>query len=108
MHTFWAATVGFFCTFFSTFSPGAIGSYIGSPAPDGLGLDKHQKSLAGNLAVTGTILMRVGAGSLCDTWGARKAFVFLLMLGVPGMILMTVAPNYPMFVIARVLIGLSP
>ena len=107
MHTFWAATFGFFCTFFSCFAPGAIGSYIGRPAPDGLGLNKFEKSTAGNLAVTGTILMRVVSGSLCDVWGARKTFVVLLMLGVPGMILMMIAQNYAMFLIARMLIGLS-
>merc|ERR1719230_1321721 len=51
--------------------------------------------------------MRVISGSLCDTWGARKTFMFLLMLGVPGMILMIFAQNYAMFLIARMLIGLS-
>ena len=107
MHTFWAATFGFFCTFFSCFAPGAIGSYIGRAPPDGLGLDKFEKSTAGNLAVTGTILMRLVSGSLCDTWGARKTFMFLLMLGVPGMILMIFAQNYAMFLLARILIGLS-
>jgi len=107
MHTFWAATFGFFCTFFSCFAPGAIGSYIGRPAPEGLGLTKDQKSTAGNMAVTGTILMRLVSGPMCDTIGARKTFICLLMLGVPGMILMMFAQNYTAFLLARIMIGLS-
>jgi len=88
MRTFWAATIGFFCTFFSCFAPGAIGSYIRRAPPEGLGLEREQLVLAGNLAVTGTILMRVISGPMCDKIGARKTFIFLLMLGVPGMIML--------------------
>ena len=107
MRTFWAATVGFFCTFFSCFAPSAIGSYIKRPAPDGLGLTKLELSDAGNFAVTGTILMRVISGPMCDKFGARKTFIFLLMIGVPGMIMMIAAQNAAMYILARVVIGLS-
>jgi len=107
MRTFWAATVGFFCTFFSTFSPGAIGSYIKRPPPEGIGLDAEEISLAGNLAVTGTILMRLACGPMCDKFGARKTFIILLMLGVPGMVMIMAAQSYTTFVLARILIGLS-
>merc|ERR1719408_1029531 len=64
-------------------------------------------SLAGNLAVTGTILMRVAAGSMCDVWGARKSFVFLLLIGIPGMIIFALAQNAVAFTIGRIIIGLS-
>ena len=107
MRTFWAATIGFFCTFFSCFAPGAIGSYIRRAPPEGLGLEREQLVLAGNLAVTGTILMRVISGPMCDKIGARKTFIFLLMLGVPGMIMMMAASSPEMFIMARLLIGLS-
>jgi len=107
MTTFWAATVGFFCTFFSTFSPSAIGSFIKKPAPDGLGMDKVQLSTAGNFAVTGTILMRVLAGPMCDKIGARKTFICLLLLGVPGMVMIMSAQSYEIYLLARILIGLS-
>ena len=36
---FWSATIGFFCTFFSCFAPGALGIYYKKPpAQGGLGL----------------------------------------------------------------------
>ena len=107
MYTFWAATAGFFCTFFSCFAPSAIGSKIKKAPPEGLGLGKFELSTAGNCAVTGTILMRVLAGPLCDKFGARKTFVMLLLVGVPGMALMMVAQSYPVYLTARMLIGLS-
>ena len=92
MRTFWAATIGFFCTFFSCFAPGALGLYYKRPLEDGgLALKGPQLKLAGNLAVTGTILMRVGAGTLCDQFGARMTFIFLLLIGIPGMFMFAFA-----------------
>jgi len=71
MHTFWAATIGFFCTFFSCFAPGALGVYYKRPVVDGgLGLDKETLSNAGAFAVTGTILMRI-LPARCATSSAR-------------------------------------
>ena len=35
MRTFWAATIGFFCTFFSCFAPGALGIYYKKPPSAG-------------------------------------------------------------------------
>ena len=53
MRTFWAATVGFFCTFFSCFAPGALGVYYKRPKSDGgLALDGETLSNAGAFAVT--------------------------------------------------------
>ena len=52
MRTFWAATIGFFCTFFSCFAPGALGIYYKkSPADGGIGLVKKELMTAGDLAV---------------------------------------------------------
>ena len=108
MRTFWAATIGFFCTFFSCFAPGALGAYYKKPVADGgLGLVKSELALAGNLAVTGTILMRVAAGPMCDTWGARKTFIMLLLIGIPGMIIFAFSQGAASFIIGRILIGLS-
>jgi nitrate/nitrite transporter NarK len=108
MRTFWAATVGFFCTFFSCFAPGALGAYYKRPIADGgLALTKPQLGLAGNLAVTGTILMRVGAGPMCDVLGARKTFIALLLIGIPGMIIFAFSQGAFTFTLGRVLIGLS-
>merc|ERR1719240_443225 len=52
MRTFWSATIGFFCTFFSCFAPGALGAFYGLPVSEGgLGLDVETKSNAGAYAV---------------------------------------------------------
>ena len=108
MRTFWAATIGFFCTFFSCFAPGALGAYYKKPPSEGgLGLVKAELGLAGNLAVTGTILMRVAAGPMCDTWGARKTFIMRLLLGIPGMIIFAFSQSALAFTLGRILIGLS-
>ena len=108
MRTFWAATIGFFCTFFSCFAPGALGIYYKRPIDKGgLALKGPQLKLAGNLAVTGTILMRVGAGTLCDQFGARMTFIFLLLIGIPGMFMFAFAQGYALFLLGRIIIGLS-
>jgi nitrate/nitrite transporter NarK len=108
MRTFWAATIGFFCTFFSCFAPAALGAYYKRPpSKGGLGLSREELSLAGNLAVTGTILMRVAAGPMCDVWGARKTFIMLLLLGLPGMVVFAFSQGAAAFIIGRILIGLS-
>ena len=52
---FWAATFGFFTTFFSCFAPGALGAYYKRPvAQGGLGLSQETLSDGGAFAVTGT------------------------------------------------------
>merc|ERR1719502_2570478 len=108
IHTFWAATIGFFCTFFSCFAPGALGVYYKrSRADGGLELDGETLSNGGAFGVTGTIVMRILAGPMCDVLGARKTFAILLLIGIPGMILFAAAQNGPMFVAARIIIGLS-
>ena len=108
MRTFWSATIGFFCTFFSCFAPGSLGAYYKRSRSDGgLELTKEELSLAGNLAVTGTILMRVAAGPMCDIWGARKTFIMLLMLGLPGMLIFALSQGAVAFIIGRIFIGLS-
>merc|ERR1719199_1972418 len=108
MRTFWAATIGFFTTFFSVFAPAALGPWM-KKAKDkgGLGLSKDNASLAGNLAVTGTILMRVAAGPMCDKMGARKTFVVLLSIALPGIALLMAAQDASMFILGRIIVGLS-
>jgi nitrate/nitrite transporter NarK len=107
MRTFWAASCGFFSTFFSCYAPSAVGSYIKRPAPEGLDITPEELVLAGNLAVTGCILMRLIAGVMCDRMGARKTFSIFLFFGIPGMILMMCATSPGHFIGARLLIGLS-
>jgi len=108
MRVFWAATFGFFCTFFSVFAPASLGPYLKKPWVDGgLDLSKDELSLAGNLAVSGTIVMRVLAGPMCDMWGARKTFVLLLLSAIPGMIVLMTAQGAASFILGRFILGLS-
>jgi len=115
MRTFWAATFGFFCTFFSVFAPAALGYMIKKSKWDadtqtgdgGLNLDKDALSLAGNLAVSGTVVMRVIAGPMCDLWGARKTFILLLLVAIPGMVILMTAQGEAAYILGRFIIGLS-
>jgi nitrate/nitrite transporter NarK len=106
IHEFWAATVGFFCTFFSCFAPGALGVYYKVSIDLG---ENPKKTLsdAGAFAVTGTIVMRILAGPLCDVLGARKTFAFLLVIGLPGMLIFALAQGPAAFTLGRIIIGLS-
>lgn len=105
---FWAATFGFFTTFFSCFAPGALGAYYKRPVSQGgLGLSQETLSDGGAFAVTGTILMRVLAGPMCDIMGARLTFVTLLLIGIPGMIIFAFCTSGATFILGRVIIGLS-
>jgi NNP family nitrate/nitrite transporter-like MFS transporter len=109
MHEFWAATIGFFCTFFSCFAPGALGVYY-KHSQSNLDLGENPKLVlgdAGTMAVSGTIAMRVLAGPMCDVWGARKTFAFLLLIGIPGMLIFALAQEQYAFKFGRLLIGLS-
>jgi len=108
MRTFWAATFGFFTTFFSVFAPAGLMPYLKKSKEDGgLGLTLDEISLSGNLAVTGTILMRVLAGPLCDKLGARKTFMLLLAIALPGMALIMASESATPFIIGRIIVGLS-
>ena len=105
---FWGATFGFFTTFFSCFAPSALGTYYKRPASQGgLGLSPENLSDGGAFAVSGTIIMRIIAGPMCDVLGARLTFVTLLLVGIPGMIIFAVAQGPTAFILGRVVIGLS-
>merc|ERR1712070_534892 len=55
----------------------------------------------------GTILMRVAAGPMCDKLGARKTFIVLLLMAVPGMILLMVSQSAGPFILGRIIVGFS-
>ena len=106
---FWAATIGFFCTFFSCFAPGSLGVYY-KDSSSNLDLGDNPKltlSNAGAYAVTGTIVMRVLAGPMCDVLGARKTFAVLLVIGIPGMLIFAMCTTGWTFTLGRIVIGLS-
>jgi len=51
--------------------------------------------------------MRVIAGSMCDLFGVRRTFIFLLLVAIPGMIILMTADGSAGFILGRFIIGLS-
>lgn len=77
------------------------------PSMGGIGLNKSEISLSGTLAVSGTIVMRFLTGPLCDMFGARKSFILLLLLAVPGICGIMATTEPVGFILCRFLIGLG-
>ncbi|EOD36145.1 hypothetical protein EMIHUDRAFT_440685 [Emiliania huxleyi CCMP1516] len=108
MYAFWAATFGFFCTFFAVFAPAALLTWIKEDESEGgLGLTPDELSSAGAAAVGTTVAMRFLAGPLCDKFGARKTMGILLFTALPGLVVLATAQNANAFIAGRALIGLS-
>jgi NNP family nitrate/nitrite transporter-like MFS transporter len=108
MRAFWGATFGFFSCFFSVFAPAALMPYLRRPvAEGGIALTGAEIANSGAAGVGTTIVMRVITGPLCDMFGARKTFIFLLMLAVPGIIGMMFITNGAGLIACRAFIGLG-
>mmetsp|Transcript_50238 Transcript_50238/g.108869 ORF Transcript_50238/g.108869 Transcript_50238/m.108869 type:complete len:614 (+) Transcript_50238:37-1878(+) len=105
MRGFWASAFGFFSTFFSTFAAAPLMSYIKKEG--NLDLTKTDIQNANIASVAGTIGMRLISGWLCEKFGARKAFVFILMLAVPGIIGIAFTFSATGFILCRFIIGLG-
>lgn len=105
MRGFWASAIGFFCTFFSTFAAAPLMAFI--KKPESLNLQKADIVSSAIASVAGTIGMRLITGWLCEKLGARKAFVFILLLAVPGIIGIAFTTNAAGFITCRFLIGLG-
>ena len=70
-----------------------------------LGLTKPQ---IGNIiiaSVSATIIARLLIGRLCDTWGPRKTYTTLLILGSIPVFLVGFANSYATFLLFRLAIG---
>jgi len=105
MRGFWASAFGFFCTFFSTFAAAPLMAFI--KKEDSLNLSKDDIVNSAVASVAGTIGMRLITGWLCEKLGARKAFAFILLLAVPGIIGIAFTQNAAGFIACRFLIGLG-
>merc|ERR1719238_676754 len=76
-------------------------------AEGGINLSKSNIADSGAAAVASTIIMRVLCGPMCDTFGARKTFVGLLLLAVPGIVgLMFIQEGWQL-IMCRLFIGLG-
>lgn len=101
MRTFHITWLTFFVCFFGWFGLAPLMPAIRAD----LGLTKPQ---IGNIiiaAVSATIFARLLVGKLCDTWGPRKTYTALLVLGALPVMLVGLAHDYTTFLLFRLAIG---
>ena len=101
MRTFHITWLTFFVCFFGWFGLAPLMPAIRAD----LGLTKPQ---VGNIiiaAVSATIFARLLVGKLCDTWGPRKTYTALLVLGSLPVMLVGLAHDYTTFLLFRLAIG---
>ena len=101
MRTFHLTWIAFFVCFFGWFGLAPLMPAI----REDLGLTKPQ---IGNIiiaAVSATIFARLLVGKLCDTWGPRKTYTALLIIGSLPVMLVGLAHDYTSFLLFRLAIG---
>ena len=101
MRTFHLTWIAFFVCFFGWFGLAPLMPAI----REDLGLTKPQ---IGNIiiaAVSATIFARLIVGKLCDTWGPRKTYTALLVIGSLPVMLVGLAHDYTTFLLFRLAIG---
>ena len=101
MRTFHITWLTFFACFFGWFGLAPLMPTIRQD----LGLSKPQ---IGNIiiaSVSATIIARLFIGRLCDTWGPRKTYTTLLVLGSIPVFLVGLANSYETFLLFRLAIG---
>lgn len=101
IRTFWITAISFFMCFFAWFG---IVPFIPDVVKD-LGLTPDQKWNSIILAVTGTVFARLLIGKLCDKYGPRMCYTFLLMLGSIPVILCGLVQTPTQFLVCRLFIG---
>ena len=99
--TFWITSIAFFMCFFSWFG---IVPFMPDVVRD-LGLTPEQKWNSIILAVSGTVFARLLIGKLCDKYGPRLCYTWLLMLGAIPVILCGLVQTPLQFLICRLFIG---
>jgi NNP family nitrate/nitrite transporter-like MFS transporter len=102
MRTFHITWMTFFVCFFGWFGLAPLMPVI----KENLHLDKSQ---IGNIiiaSVSGTIIARLLIGKLCDTWGPRKTYTALLLLGAIPVMCVGLAQSYASFLLFRLAISI--
>src|SRR5690606_20548321 len=101
IRTFWITSIAFFICFFAWFG---IVPFMPDVVRD-LGLTPQQKWDSIILAVTGTVFARLLIGKLCDRYGPRLCYTYLLILGAIPVILIGFVQTPIQFLICRLFIG---
>lgn len=101
MRTFHISWVTFFVCFFGWFGLAPLMPAIRQD----LGLSKEEVGNTIIAAVSATIFARLLIGRLCDTWGPRKTYTALLVLGAFPVMLVGLAESYTSFLLFRLAIG---
>lgn len=101
IRTFWITSIAFFICFFAWFG---IVPFMPDVVKD-LGLTPAQKWNATVLAVAGTVFARLLIGKLCDKYGPRLCYTWLLILGSIPVILSGLVQTPMQFYICRLLTG---
>ncbi|QIP14284.1 MFS transporter [Spirosoma aureum] len=101
MRTFHITWLTFFVCFFGWFGLAPLMPAIRAD----LGLTKPQVGNTIIAAVSATIFARLIVGKLCDTWGPRKTYTALLVLGALPVMFVGLAHDYTTFLLFRLAIG---
>jgi len=101
MRTFHITWLTFFVCFFGWFGIAPLMPTIRTD----LGLTKAQVGNTIIAAVSATIIARLLIGKLCDTWGPRKTYTALLIIGAIPVTCIGLAHDYTTFLLFRLAIG---
>lgn len=101
IQTFWITSIAFFMCFFAWFG---IVPFMPHVVKD-LGMTPDQKWNSIILAVTGTVFARLLIGKLCDQYGPRLCYTWLLMLGAIPVITIGFVQTPTQFLVCRLFIG---
>jgi len=101
MRTFHISWLTFFVCFFGWFGLAPLMPAIRQD----LGLSKEEVGNTIIAAVSATIFARLLIGKLCDTWGPRKTYTALLVIGAFPVMLVGLAETYTSFLLFRLAIG---
>lgn len=101
MRVFHLTWMAFFVCFFAWFAVAPLMPVI----RDELGLTKDQVANINIAAVCVTIFVRLLIGPLCDRFGARLTYTWLLALGAVPVIAISFAQSYEAFLFWRLCIG---
>ncbi len=101
MKAFHVTWLAFFVCFFAWFAAAPLMPLIKNE----FGLSKDQIANINIAAVAVTILFRLIVGPLCDRFGPRRTYTWLLFIGAIPVLGLALARSYEVFLFLRLLIG---